>query len=90
MFSQPPGDQRKHTRWSLVFFTRPGKLAVLEPMEDLSEMVSEAVRVPENAKFQTGGATAGEWFARRIKNQRIKNRTVNVESLRVVLDTYYE
>ena len=49
---------------------------VHEPMAELSEMVAEAMRKPENAKFKTGGTTAGEWLARRIKNQRIKNRTV--------------
>jgi isopenicillin N synthase-like dioxygenase len=68
---QPPGE---HTRWSLVFFTRPGESMVLEPMANLSEAVAEAISKPENARFQTGGTTAGEWFARRIKNQRIKNR----------------
>ena len=45
-------------------------------MAESSEMVAEAIQKPENAKFETGGATAGEWFARRIKNQRIKNRVV--------------
>ena len=77
-FSQPPGEQRRYTRWSLVFFTRPGKSMVLEPMTDFSVMVAEAARKPENARLQTGGVTAGEWFARRIKNQRVKNRKVNV------------
>jgi len=71
---QPPGEQSEHTRWSLVFFTRPGESMVLEPMANLSEAVAEAISKPENARFQTGGTTAGEWFARRIKNQRIKNR----------------
>ena len=75
-------------RWSLVFFTRPGASAVLEPMADSSEMVAEALRKPENAKFKTGGSTAGEWFARRIKNQRIKNRKVIFESWKVELETH--
>jgi hypothetical protein len=70
-------------RWSLVFFTRPGKSVVLEPMAESSEMVAEAIRKPENAHFKTGGVTAGEWFARRIKNQRIKNRKASFESSRV-------
>ena len=70
-------------RWSLVFFTRPGKSAVLEPMADSSQIVAEALQKPENAKFKTGGSTAGEWFARRIKNQRIKNRKVIFESWKV-------
>jgi len=50
---------------------------VLEPMAGSSEMVAEAIQRPENASFKTGGTTAREWFARRIKNQRIKNRKVN-------------
>lgn len=62
---------------------------MLEPMSNMSEMVAEAAKQPENAKFQTGGATAGGWFARRIKNQRIKNRKVNVDFSRVVLDTHH-
>ena len=61
---------------------------ILEPMAELSEMVAEAVRKPENASFKTGGATAGEWFARRIKNRRIKNRKVNFESTRVEHDVH--
>jgi len=61
---------------------------VLEPMAESSEMVAEAIRRPENASFKTGGTTAGEWFARRIKNQRIKNRKVNFESSRVVWDVH--
>lgn len=39
-------------------------------------MVAESAAKPENARLNTGGATSGEWFARRIKNQRINNRTV--------------
>lgn len=56
---------------------------VLEPMAESSEMIAEAIQKPENASFRTGGTTAGEWFARRIMNQRIKNRKVNFESPRV-------
>jgi len=63
---------------------------VLEPMANLSEMVAEAARKPENARFQTGGVTAGEWFARRIKNQRVKNRKVNPELSRVGFGTHSE
>ena len=62
---------------------------VLEPMASLSEMVAEAAGKPENARFQTGGATAGEWFARRIKNQRVNNRKVSVENSRAVLGTHH-
>jgi len=58
-------------------------------MANFSEIVAGAARKPENARFQTG-VTAGEWFARRIKNQRAKNRKVNIESPRVVLDIHHE
>jgi len=70
----PPGEQRKHTRWSLVFFTRPGDSVILEPLSSMSKLVEEAAKKPENARFHTGGVTASEWFERRVKNQRIKNR----------------
>lgn len=63
---------------------------VLEAMADLSEMVAEAIAKPENETFRTGGATAGEWFARRVKNQRVKNRKVNVEFWRVVSNIHLE
>jgi len=63
---------------------------VLEPMANLSEMVAEAARKPENARLQTGGVTAGEWFARRIKNQRVKNRKVNIGPLWIVSGIHHE
>jgi len=70
----PPGEQGKYERWSLVFFTRPGASQILEPIKE-SKMVTESASNPENARFNTGGTTSGEWFARRIKNQRVNNRT---------------
>jgi len=63
---------------------------VLEPMADLSEMVTEAAQKPENARFKTGGVTAGEWFARRIKNQRTRNQKVNVDFSRIALDIHHQ
>lgn len=47
---------------------------VPEPTAELSEMATEAVQKLGGARSKTGGATAGGWFARRIKNQRIKNQ----------------
>ncbi|KAJ7600575.1 hypothetical protein C8J56DRAFT_1010430 [Mycena floridula] len=71
----PPGDQVTHERWSLVFFTRPGDSIKLRALAEESPMIAEAVaNNPDKAKFETG-ATSIEWFTRRIKNQRIKNRT---------------
>ncbi|EKM58766.1 uncharacterized protein PHACADRAFT_248843 [Phanerochaete carnosa HHB-10118-sp] len=71
----PPREQATHERWSLVFFSRPNNSAELRALADLSPVVAAAVRAaPDPAKFETG-QTARAWFARRIKNQRIKNRT---------------
>ncbi|KAF7309357.1 Clavaminate synthase-like protein [Mycena indigotica] len=71
----PPGLQSTHYRFSLVFFTRPGNSIVLRALKEESSMIADAVaRAPDAAKYETG-ATSLEWFTRRIKNQRIKNRT---------------
>jgi hypothetical protein len=50
---------------------------VLEPLKEQSSLIAEAAAKEENKRFDTGGATAGDWFARRIRNQRINNRTVS-------------
>ncbi|KAJ8079640.1 hypothetical protein PM082_011227 [Marasmius tenuissimus] len=71
----PPGAQAGQERWSQVFFTRPGDSTILEPLAALSPSIAEAVKKNTEKKLDTGGVTASEWFARRIKNQRIKNRT---------------
>ncbi|TFK62217.1 Clavaminate synthase-like protein [Pluteus cervinus] len=86
----PPGAQGDYERWSLVFFTRPGNSVILRALVEDSEMVRNAVNratakangngkettVPQKAPvtFETG-STAEEWFARRVRNQRINNRT---------------
>jgi isopenicillin N synthase-like dioxygenase len=69
----PPGAQSHLERWSLVFFTRPGNSVVLRALVDESPMIAEAVARAPDKNFETG-STSAEWFARRIKNQRIKNR----------------
>jgi isopenicillin N synthase-like dioxygenase len=70
----PPGAQANYERWSLVFFTRPGNSVILQALADQSPMIAAAVaKAPEN-QFNTG-STSLEWFSRRIKNQRIANRT---------------
>jgi hypothetical protein len=75
-YSPPPGAQAAHERWSLVFFSRPGRSTPLRALTDQSAAIADVVaRSPEPGQFETG-QSAGEWFARRIKNQRIKNRTV--------------
>lgn len=71
----PPGAQAAYERWSLVFFSRPNNSAELRALSDMSPVIDAAVRAaPDPTKFETG-QTARAWFARRIKNQRIKNRT---------------
>lgn len=86
----PPKYQSSYDRWSLVFFTRPGNSTFLSALKNESPMIKEAVERAdargERGKYETG-VTSGEWFARRIKNQRIKNRTVSrvTEMLRLLL-----
>ncbi|KAL0575856.1 hypothetical protein V5O48_006106 [Marasmius crinis-equi] len=70
----PPGAQANYERWSQVFFTRPGDSTILEPLSSLSPVVAEAAKNNTDKQLDTGGVTANEWFTRRIKNQRIKNR----------------
>ncbi|KAK0184094.1 Clavaminate synthase-like protein [Armillaria mellea] len=68
----PPGPQAHLERWSLVYFTRPGNSVVLRPLVDESPIIAAAV---QNADQLNTPVTAKEWFTRRIKNQRMKNRT---------------
>lgn len=70
----PPKAQAAFDRWSVVFFSRPGDSVVLEPLAG-SKMIAEA-RGAAPGKYETG-STAADWFARRIKYQRINNRTVS-------------
>ncbi|KAK0505609.1 hypothetical protein EDD18DRAFT_340388 [Armillaria luteobubalina] len=68
----PPGPQAHLERWSLVYFTRPGNSVVLRPLVDESPVIAAAV---ENTDQLNTPVTAKEWFTRRIKNQRMNNRT---------------
>ncbi|KAH9887649.1 Clavaminate synthase-like protein [Cubamyces lactineus] len=70
----PPKEQGKFERWSLVFFTRPGNSVILRPLADQSSIIADAVAKAPPGKYETG-QTSKDWFARRIKYQRIKNRT---------------
>ncbi|KAM0749232.1 Clavaminate synthase-like protein [Meredithblackwellia eburnea MCA 4105] len=70
----PPGEQAKHTRWSLVFFLRPSWEEELYPLSHLSPQIAEAAqRHPTISKIERG-STAGEWFFRRVAGQRTANR----------------
>lgn len=72
----PPGIQAEYERWSLVFFTRPGNSKVLRALVEDSSLIADAVQKHPDRDFDTG-STAAEWFARRIKYQRINNRKVS-------------
>ncbi|KAH9054150.1 Clavaminate synthase-like protein [Lactarius vividus] len=69
----PSKAQASFDRWSLVFFTRPGKSVPLAPLTKESTMIAEAAARAPEGQYATG-STAGEWFRRRIQNQRINNR----------------
>ncbi|KAJ3905370.1 hypothetical protein F5879DRAFT_799791, partial [Lentinula edodes] len=72
----PPGAQVGFERWSQVFFTRPGNSVVLRPLSDHSSAIAEAVSklTEQQRNVLSPGVTAVDWFNRRIKNQRVKNR----------------
>jgi len=70
----PPGAQSAYERWSIVFFTRPGNSKVLRALVESSPTIAAAVVSKPEKNFETG-STAKEWFARRVKYQRIANRT---------------
>ena len=74
--SPPPGIQSQHERWSLVYFTRPGDSAILRPLSEQSAMIAEAAKKNADKGYETG-STSLEWFSRRVRNQRMKNRTVS-------------
>lgn len=75
----PPGEQALFPRWSLVFFIRPGNDIKLRALVDESGLIKSTVenKAPEERQKYDPDATASEWFARRVKNQRLKNRTVS-------------
>jgi hypothetical protein len=73
--STPPKAQGEHTRWSLVFFTRPSNDVLLRALTDGSTVIAAAVGASDDVSRFNTGQTASEWFARRIRNQRVANRT---------------
>jgi hypothetical protein len=79
MNSPPPGTQIEYERWSLGFFIRPGNAEVLRALVESSPIIAEAVKKHPDRNFETG-STAAAWFARRVKNHRINNRTVRIFS----------
>ncbi|KAG9226501.1 hypothetical protein CCMSSC00406_0005832 [Pleurotus cornucopiae] len=71
----PPGAQAAFDRWSLVFFSRPGDSVVLRALKEDSQLIAEAAEKNqrENGTNYETQSTAADWFARRIKYQRVKN-----------------
>ncbi|KAJ7721834.1 hypothetical protein DFH07DRAFT_760243 [Mycena maculata] len=70
----PPGAQGKNYRFSLVYFARPQDSVVLRALVEDSPLIAGAIaKVADPNKFNQG-VTAAEWFARRVKYTRIKNR----------------
>lgn len=79
----PPGAQARLDRWSVVFFTRPGYDAPLLALTEDSDMIRDVVdkkSLEEQSKYFPN-ATAGEWFARRIKYNKLNNRKVRTLAL---------
>ncbi|EJD06828.1 Clavaminate synthase-like protein [Fomitiporia mediterranea MF3/22] len=71
----PPGVQAAYTRWSVVCFSRPCVNAELRALDE-SELIKETLSnmtSEERAKYNPG-VTQGEWYVRRMKNTRLKNR----------------
>ncbi|KAI0640625.1 Clavaminate synthase-like protein [Trametes meyenii] len=68
----PPGDQARHERWSLVFFTRPNDDAVLRALIQQSAQIASAVAKAPPGKYAPE-VSAKEWLARRVGSQRVAN-----------------
>ena len=76
----PPGYQAHYTRYSLIFFTRPGDSVVLRPLAEASALIADAAeKAPEHLRklFETG-QTSKEWLFRRVRNMRTKNQKVRL------------
>ncbi|GJE97272.1 clavaminate synthase-like protein [Phanerochaete sordida] len=71
----PPGAQAAYTRWSLVFFTRPADGVPLRALAEHSSKIAAAVAAAPDPARWASRETAGEWYARRTRNQRVNNRT---------------
>ncbi|KAK4058627.1 hypothetical protein OIO90_000071 [Microbotryomycetes sp. JL221] len=69
----PPAPQNKYTRWSCVFFIRPFFDCPLEPLSDRSSLIAERAQAHPVISKMEKGVTAGDWFKRRIRNQRVAN-----------------
>ncbi|GAA5852365.1 hypothetical protein JCM9279_001177 [Rhodotorula babjevae] len=71
----PPPPQNQDPRWSLVYFLRPGFDQPLTPLVDQSEQIRAHAETDPAMQALPKGETAGSWYKRRIKMQRVANRT---------------
>ncbi|EJD06826.1 Clavaminate synthase-like protein [Fomitiporia mediterranea MF3/22] len=71
----PPGTQAAYTRWSVVCFSRPCANVELRALDE-SKLIKETLSnmTPEDRAKYKPGVTQGEWYVRRMKNTRLKNR----------------
>jgi hypothetical protein len=59
---------------SCVYFIRPYFDAILTPLSDLSPKIAAAAAESPVLSKMEKGVTAGDWFKRRVTNQRAANR----------------
>ncbi|KAI6008604.1 hypothetical protein EDC04DRAFT_2775695, partial [Pisolithus marmoratus] len=70
----PPGAQGEHECRSVVFHNRSNGAQALHALVEHSPAIAESVKQYPKGKFETG-STVAEWYLRRIKYQRLGNRT---------------
>ncbi|CEQ41406.1 SPOSA6832_03107 [Sporobolomyces salmonicolor] len=70
----PPPPQDTSARWSLVYFLRPGFNNELRPLVAKSAIIARHAAQDPAMQSLPKGATAGEWFKRRVSKQRAANR----------------
>ena len=74
----PPGPQNGHTRWSVVFQSRPANHVILRALEEGETVKKVISRMnPEERIRYFPNVTQGEWYTRRRKNIRLKSMTVS-------------
>lgn len=73
-----PDIQAAYDRWSVGYFSRPNHNVYLHALEE-SDAVRGAVTCMspnERARYEPN-VTQGEWYTRRMYNERLKNRTAS-------------
>lgn len=77
-----PGEQAYHTRWSVVFFLRPGGDIMLHALTEESSTVADAIAcmTEEDRKKFYPNQTASEWHARRVKGRKVASNKKKSDS----------